>query len=1347
MYFRSERVTVAERLSCSPPTKTNRVPFPAGSFPDFRWDSRQTMPLVGALSWGYHVSLPFIAALLHTQRKHPHRLSRPRWTAGNEMLDSPPSTKVNRAQSPAGSLLDFRWESRQTMPLVSGFPLKSPTIVVCNTNASTKSQPPVAQSLLRRRSGAQEVLGSNYGQGMGDCHLVAAMKFETNDIPIMEAPEPVLSVSRHTHPALVKYVSTKEAGPSFSTDDQESPPLVKTQALQVHASLGTIYLFPEKKIQDDRRWKIQKSRNKMSQKKQTTKKRRLQTYIREVSKSQTLFSFRCVRKPHSKEDTWLWVICSHGIKEYMIQCLSSNEWVHETCAGVKALYATRAARTTYARPCASIPCGGVYIYLRREEKLVKHNDLWQRYDAVDESLNGVEHRKIDVHSLCDQEGAATQPFSRQLVVGFKDIFPLLLLVDLFFLCLGLYTALQLRQMLQGICLPFRMLGSPGLCAALIAGITAILRRTAIVVRIVLRHSGVLSAAKLAMSVVFVNISNCRKMMSNWAVTNGKIFKSGLVVAFHFKRGRFPWIIRFWVYLNLTQDLILVLDVLGKTRPVVNLDSLYHSFGFIPNMYVGLQVEESFVPPSSVEVNQYHENDFQCKCDILPYLFTFMDNIPVDDRHFKCPPPKLKAFREITDILLTAVVIVPSKSDYCSPGFLVSKYRLVSNHSKVNKKIHKDLFPLPAIDSALQHLGKARIFSLFLDINPIEHLLGKTRSSCSPSISFVTHTSIVLGYIAISMAPDTHAKPSAPESFPAHLAAVHAAKSLFKVTQIQYDGWVKAQLVGRLVPASDPQPLMPDSLNYSTKVIWVEFMLSDIQHANADVNIITMWASPYCDACLTTHQHTSKESEVMEAKRRGDNQDTSHKTSWQTSRIIYKLASIKGSEEVKSRVLLRQAYDSTRWTRRWGFVHHIRDKNKPSAMKSQPYVQLTSGHTKVKNARPSDGAAVMWYLKVSTVFAEQAIKVRRERTGITTLYHEGIANFTSLDKPLGAENLYVLITFKNFPVENRGKLMQHIAARGAVLTNQEFKDSLERAGIGSKGGLVNWPTHCVLDTSVGENFEARPGKSIHAAKDSAKRCHNGTPRYVTATAQQNSTPTGAVERYERCYLIFVELKILYGVEWNKTAKPWVARKVIALDHSATKTSRQHDGSVVEHNGSFVEYEGSYEEPKGHLCSKKGNLLIIMGNLWSKESHLWIKRGILEERGDIFGVRGTTCTKSPFHTMKHYDNGRTQIIQGDILKSHINNCNNSSNESQQVMSKPPSSSVGTDSSGDNNETVNAKGRISEVENKHSLALNTDDHATPTKKSKIYIEDKTGGKYDHEDSIDDNDYENSVDKVSEQ
>ncbi|KAJ8876154.1 hypothetical protein PR048_024063 [Dryococelus australis] len=71
--------TIPERLACSPPTKTKRVLFPAGSLSDFRkWESCQTMPLVGGFTWGYPISptLAFQHCSILTSL-HPHRSTRP----------------------------------------------------------------------------------------------------------------------------------------------------------------------------------------------------------------------------------------------------------------------------------------------------------------------------------------------------------------------------------------------------------------------------------------------------------------------------------------------------------------------------------------------------------------------------------------------------------------------------------------------------------------------------------------------------------------------------------------------------------------------------------------------------------------------------------------------------------------------------------------------------------------------------------------------------------------------------------------------------------------------------------------------------------------------------------------------------------------------------------------------------------------------------------------------------------------------------------------------------------------------------------------------------------------------
>ncbi|KAJ8882365.1 hypothetical protein PR048_014169 [Dryococelus australis] len=125
-----EGATVAEQLACWHPTKAIRAQSPAGLL---RLFANVGIVPDDAVGWQVFSGVsrfprPFIPALILTHLDHPHRLSTPRFykqliKAGvAEQLACSHPTKVNRVQSPAGSLPDFRmWESYGTMPLVGGF--------------------------------------------------------------------------------------------------------------------------------------------------------------------------------------------------------------------------------------------------------------------------------------------------------------------------------------------------------------------------------------------------------------------------------------------------------------------------------------------------------------------------------------------------------------------------------------------------------------------------------------------------------------------------------------------------------------------------------------------------------------------------------------------------------------------------------------------------------------------------------------------------------------------------------------------------------------------------------------------------------------------------------------------------------------------------------------------------------------------------------------------------------------------------------------------------------------------------------------------------------------------------
>ncbi|KAJ8888344.1 hypothetical protein PR048_007831 [Dryococelus australis] len=125
----------------NPPTKANRVRFPAGSLPDFRmWKSCRIMLLVGGFSRGSPVPPPFHFDLLHTLLASPlSDLKTPIKTAhilhsltpiqllniaelASAFQNYSPPTKVYRVRFPEGQPPNFRmWEPCRTVPLVSGF--------------------------------------------------------------------------------------------------------------------------------------------------------------------------------------------------------------------------------------------------------------------------------------------------------------------------------------------------------------------------------------------------------------------------------------------------------------------------------------------------------------------------------------------------------------------------------------------------------------------------------------------------------------------------------------------------------------------------------------------------------------------------------------------------------------------------------------------------------------------------------------------------------------------------------------------------------------------------------------------------------------------------------------------------------------------------------------------------------------------------------------------------------------------------------------------------------------------------------------------------------------------------
>ena len=106
-------------------------------------------------------------------------------------------------------------------------------------------------------------------------------------------------------------------------------------------------------------------------------------------------------------------------------------------------------------------------------------------------------------------------------------------------------------------------------------------------------------------------------------------------------------------------------------------------------------------------------------DCAPYVIELTDSTPVLSTPYKCAPPNFAIFNSMVNELLEQGVVIPSKSPYASPVFLVPKsgggYHMVVDYRKVNSKIVFDSYLIPTIEEALEQFGNAAFFTVF-DLN-------------------------------------------------------------------------------------------------------------------------------------------------------------------------------------------------------------------------------------------------------------------------------------------------------------------------------------------------------------------------------------------------------------------------------------------------------------------------------------------------------------------------------------------------------------------------------------------------------------------------------------------------------
>ncbi len=101
------------------------------------------------------------------------------------------------------------------------------------------------------------------------------------------------------------------------------------------------------------------------------------------------------------------------------------------------------------------------------------------------------------------------------------------------------------------------------------------------------------------------------------------------------------------------------------------------------------------------------------CAEVKHRINTVDDVPVKVPHRRIPPHQWGEVREYIDRALNAGIIRESCSPYAAPVVLVrkkdNKLRLCCDFRALNLKTHKDAYPLPRVDEALQVLNGAKYF--------------------------------------------------------------------------------------------------------------------------------------------------------------------------------------------------------------------------------------------------------------------------------------------------------------------------------------------------------------------------------------------------------------------------------------------------------------------------------------------------------------------------------------------------------------------------------------------------------------------------------------------------------------
>lgn len=213
------------------------------------------------------------------------------------------------------------------------------------------------------------------------------------------------------------------------------------------------------------------------------------------------------------------------------------------------------------------------------------------------------------------------------------------------------------------------------------------------------------------------------------------------VKIHCKIQYLSWYFTFFVAESLPVDVILGIDFLKYTKAIVNIaqntinfpynqpllltmehhDSVEDHQDPIDTPKLGPNLNKSQIDAVQNVLNKFPETITKKlgRTNVINYHINIKEGHIVRSRPYQFSPPKTEIIRQHIDELLKNHVIRESNSQYASPAFCVpkkgGKSRLVVNYKSLNQGLILEASPMPTVDSAFQHLGKAKFFTL-LDLN-------------------------------------------------------------------------------------------------------------------------------------------------------------------------------------------------------------------------------------------------------------------------------------------------------------------------------------------------------------------------------------------------------------------------------------------------------------------------------------------------------------------------------------------------------------------------------------------------------------------------------------------------------